>query len=263
MTKIPVFHSGLHFGEEPFVVGNECSGMVNFSGCHLACAHCYTPEATSGHFGEKLTAEAFEVRLEQLVDSGAKNLNLISPTHLWPSIEPSLQQFHARHPAVPIVLKMSGYEGTAFADRMAAVGDVLVPDFKVVSEEAAARCALPVSYGAVATRAIETWSRTHGAGETNSAGQLQRGIVVRHLLMPGFEADSRQVVSELAALRFPGWLNLMTRFMRPQGHGLVRAKEAFVEELVTQSIAVGIAIAIDGNPKNSNVGERGQHAYRG
>jgi putative pyruvate formate lyase activating enzyme len=259
---IRVFHSGLHFGEEPFVVGNERSGMVNLAGCHLACGHCYTPEAASGRLGDVDAPEGFLRRLEGLVQSGARNVNLVSPTPQWLALEPTLVAFRTRHPSVPLVLKTSGYEGESFARRMAEIADVLVPDVKVSSPEAARAVGLPEAYGAIARRAIAAWLETHGEARFVARGQLARGLVARYLFMPGFETDGFAVVDGLAEVGYRGPLNLMTRFVRPTGGGLVRAPAAFVAGFVAHGRDRGIAVAVDGRVPATAVGtEAGEAAH--
>lgn len=244
--NVRVYHAGLHFGEEPFVRGNDRAGMVNFAGCHLACSHCYTPEAASGQMGEDFDASGFLARLERLVAEGAKNLNFISPTVPWVNVEPVLRTFRERHPEVPVVLKTSGYEGAAFVRRMAALADVLVPDFKVLSPEAAVAVGLPAAYGTVATEALRTLMATHGQNEFDAEGRLQRGIVLRYLCMPGFDREGERIVDRLVALRYGGALNVMTRFVRPGRSGLVRAAAETVRALLRRAEGAGFAVAVDG-----------------
>lgn len=246
MKAVRVYHASLHFGEEPFVRGNERAGMVNFAGCHLACTHCYTPEAASGRHGEDQDADVFFATLEGLVHQGARNLNFVSPTVAWPRIEPVLRRFRAAWPGVPVVLKPSGYEGAGFLERMAALADVVVPDFKVSSEAAARAVGLPPAYGVVARRGIETLVKTHGEPRFGAEGCLERGLVVRYLVMPGFDDDGREVVDALGRARYRGALNVMTRFVTPGGR-LVRAKTELVEDLAERARAYGMAVAVDGS----------------
>ncbi|MBY0371273.1 hypothetical protein K2X33_11340, partial [bacterium] len=158
-----ILRAGIHKGEEALVLGNERSGMVVFSGCHLSCNFCYTPETSVEFQGTDYDAEGFTEVLSRLLSLGARNINLISPTHVWNEIEPILKRFKSgMGKDIPLVLKFSGFEPVALIDRFAAVGDVLVPDFKVASRESAAQVGLPQGYGQVASAALKRMLVTHG-----------------------------------------------------------------------------------------------------
>lgn len=223
---IKIYHYGLHRGEERIVVGNSRAGMINFSGCHLRCNFCYTPETSVDKQGTRFSADDFSALLEKLEKAGAQNINLISPTHLWPLLRPAL----ALQGQLPLVLKISGYESPGLIESMAELASVFVPDFKVWGEAAASDVNLPRNYGKVALRALETMMKSHFTVQ-ESNGALKRGILLRHLLMPGFTEDSLQVVAALREVGFAGHLNLMTYFIDPRSHALMSADAATVDRL--------------------------------
>ena len=116
MKMIRVFRSGIHLGEERIVEGNRASGMVTLSGCHLACNFCYTPETSIHKLGKDFSSDEFYQLCEELVARGARNINLISPTHVWSELSrplADLRQVHGR--LLPIVLKVSGFESRSIA----------------------------------------------------------------------------------------------------------------------------------------------------
>jgi len=226
MTSIPVYKAGIHSGEERIVPGNERSGMVFFSGCHLACNFCYTPETSVHKLGESLTPTQFRTRIDGLIAQGARNINLISPTHVWYATESLLQGL-----GVPLVLKISGYESRVMINRMARTADFFVPDFKVFDSGLAKQVGLPFNYGTVARAAIETMMHA-------------KPTLVRHLMMPGAFEDSRRIVSELAEMKFNGHLNLMTHFISPLG--LKVAPPGEVEALASLAAEAGISVLVNG-----------------
>jgi putative pyruvate formate lyase activating enzyme len=121
--SVRILHSGIHFGEEGVVWGNDRSGMVVFSGCHLSCSFCYTPEASQLNLGENFTAEEFKNLLAKLLAEGARNINLISPTHTWSVIESVLEKFkEGAGKKIPLLLKFSGFESPALIRRFARLG---------------------------------------------------------------------------------------------------------------------------------------------
>lgn len=236
--RIPIYKSGIHFGEEKIVPGNERSGMIVFTGCHLKCRFCYTPETSVHRLGEDYSAAGFDSLLYSLVERGARNINLISPTHVWPEIEASLITFGKAFPTVPIVLKISGYEPASRLGRMLPVGDVFVPDFKVLSPELAKKVQLPADYGDVAAAAVQTLVASG------------KPVVVRHLMMPDCFEDSRRIIQKLGELRLKKHLNLMTRFIDPHS-GLRLAEQERIEALVTAATRSGISVLVDGESRGS------------
>lgn len=258
MRWVRVYKSGIHHGEEGIVAGNERSGMINFSGCHLSCKFCYTPETSVHRFGEDYSAETFGGLVDDLIARGAANLNLVSPTHEWAAIEEPLRAARARHAhPLPLVLKISGYEGRALVARMAGSADVFVPDFKVHGRDAALLVNLPPIYGRVAEAAIEEMMSTHREPEYGIDGKLRRGIVVRHLLMPGFFDDSVRVVETLGGIGFRGPLNLMTYFIEPGSHRLKVAGAGDVARLAHLAEQQGMQILVDGKERST------RHAVHG
>jgi len=239
MSSILVYKSGIHTGEERAVPGNDRSGMVFFSGCHLACNFCYTPETSVQRLGDVLTPSQFQARLEGLIAQGAKNLNLISPTHLWGAIETSLSNVRTYYPNTPIVLKVSGYESRGMVRRMTRLADVFVPDFKVFHTEMAQQAGLPPNYGTVASQAIRAMARS-------------RTTLVRHLMMPNAVEDSKAVVAALIGMGFKGHLNLMTHFIHPK-LGLKIASPFDVEDLRACGTAAGMQVLVNGKTMVSHV----------
>lgn len=241
MTR--VLRAGIHGGEEPIVVGNDRAGLVVFSGCHLSCSFCYTPETSVHRLGIDVDREAFAAMLSKLAAIGAGNINLISPTHVWSAIEPVLVQFRTISD-LPMVLKFSGFESPRLIQRFAKLADVLVPDFKVFGQDEAVSVSLPASYGKIAENAMAEMIKTHGGCEWNAEGKMTRGMIVRHLLMPGFETDSEQVIAALARAGYRGHLNLMTCFISSAGR-LHRAPPDRVRDLSAQAEAVGMTVLVD------------------
>jgi putative pyruvate formate lyase activating enzyme len=245
VKSVRILQSGLHRGEESIVFGNDRSGMVVFSGCHLSCSFCYTPETSRDFIGKDFSLEAFSSLLESLVEQGARNISLISPSHVWNFIEPALQQFKHTHGGYyPLILKVSGFESPAQIRRFARVADVFVPDFKVWDESVATAVALPKHYGRVAQAALKAIDESHRA-PTWEGTVLRRGTVVRHLLMPDYAPDSCDVVKAAWQIGYHGLMNFMTCFIEP-GKGLKRAPAHQVDALVGQARSLGIVPMVDG-----------------
>ncbi len=247
MKAIKIYKSGIHLGEEKIVAGNQSSGMITFTGCHLACNFCYTPETSRYELGQTYTSEGFTHLVEDLVMRGARNLNLISPSHFWGQLAKPVFKIKQNYgKLLPIVLKISGFEGIKLIESMASLGDIIVPDFKVFGMEQAKSVNLPTHYGTTAIRAIETLLTTHGFSHLNESGKLTHGLLIRHLMMPGFLDDSLEVVGALGSIGYSGYLNLMTYFIDPRSHQVTNANPAEVHLLTTVAHRWNIKVLVNG-----------------
>lgn len=226
MKTATLYKYGLHYGEESIVEGNEKSGMLYFSGCHLRCSFCYVPEMSRETDILLPNYEHVLKALKELEDKGAKNFNLISVTHFWPSVLSLVANYAT---SLPWVIKLSGYEPLSFIRSLILCRHtVLNIDFKVWSSSSATRVGLPSNYG---LRAVETILHLHSQAlfQWTAAHKLSRGILIRHLWMPGFEEDSYAIFSFLSELKFQGPVNLMTHFINPLQHKLIRPADNFIE----------------------------------
>lgn len=247
MKSIRVYKSGIHLGEEKLVAGNQNSGMINFSGCHLACNFCYTPETSQLKLGSDLTAQEFMYLVDELVMRGARNLNLISPTHLWAPLASPLLKIRLKYGRLlPIVLKISGFESANVIDSMASLADVFVPDFKVRGEAEAKSVNLPSNYGDMTRDAIQRMMRTHSQAHYNEASQMTHGMLVRHLMMPSFLDDSLKVVEALGQVGYTGHLNLMTYFINPKQKSIANAHPLDVQLLALSAENLGMKVLVNG-----------------
>jgi len=247
MRFIRVYNHGIHHGEESIVCGNARSGLVNFSGCHLSCNFCYTPETSVQKKGTDYTSAQFKNLLIGLIQKKATNINLISPTLEWSAIEPALMEVRNLYRGkLPFILKISGYEGLGLIHRMAEACDIWVPDFKVYAQEQAESVNLPKNYGEVASSAILSMMARHGTPVYNDQNQLTHGIVVRHLLMPGFFEDSKRVVDCLGEMKFRGVLNFMSHFLDPKKKQIYQAPLDNIQFLRDRALGYGMTVLVNG-----------------
>lgn len=203
-----IYQSGIHFGEEKIIIGNDRSGVIYFSGCHLKCSFCYTPETSKLKLGTESTNLVKDFC--SLMEKGAKNLNLITVTHIWPTVKSSLIEFKKIHPKTPIVLKVSGMQGKNLAQSMLDQADVVVFDYKFALKESALRYNLPECYPLLTREAI-----AQSGTPTFQDGKLIKGALVRHLVMPNELDNSKAVLKNLREIDFKGPINLMTRYFDP------------------------------------------------
>ncbi|MEG0804511.1 MAG: radical SAM protein, partial [Pygmaiobacter sp.] len=200
--RLLVSRAALHFWEEPCIsgIGENApgSGTVFFSGCSLGCCFCQNYQISRGAVGKEISvARLCEIFLE-LQQQGAANINLVTPDHFAPAI---LAALSAAKPALtlPIACNCSGYETLKTVRALAEQVDIFMPDLKFFDPDLSGRLAAAPDYFAFALPAICEMVRLCGAPVFDAAGLLRRGVIVRHLVLPGHREDSLHLLDALAA----------------------------------------------------------------
>ncbi len=206
--------AALHFWEEPPISGTRGSGAVFFSGCSLGCDFCQNTEISHDRFGAELTTERLRQIFERLIAQGAHNINLVTPTHFLPSILPALTP---KLP-VPVVYNCGGYESVETLQTLSGLVDIYLPDLKYAEPELANRLSHAPDYFPVACRAIDEMVRQTGPCQFDENGLLRRGVIIRHLILPGQVQNSLKVLDYLAEHFKPGTVlvSLMAQYV-PSG----------------------------------------------
>ena len=182
-----------HYWEEPVISGSFGSGAIFFSGCTLRCAFCQNYTISDEHFGRELTPQALRAAMERLIDEGVQNINLGTPTHFLPSILPALDP---KLP-VPVVYNCGGYESVETLRRLEGKIDVYLPDFKYSDNALAKRLSAAPDYYETAAAAILEMYRQVGRPVIEDE-QMTRGVLLRHLVLPGFVDNSLGVLDWIA-----------------------------------------------------------------
>ncbi|MBU2550442.1 MAG: radical SAM protein [Proteobacteria bacterium] len=203
----------LHFGEEPPISGRRGSGTVFFSGCPLTCVFCQNHQISQQGRGRPVDdSELAEIMLD-LQDRGAHNINLVSPTPWVPQILAALARARERGLNLPLVYNTGGFDSPAALKLLDGLIDVYLPDAKYADEEAADRYSGAENYPAVNRRALEIMHRQAGHLETDDRGLAVRGLLIRHLVLPGGLAGTDRVLADLAGRFGTGvWLSLMAQY---------------------------------------------------
>ena len=183
----------LHYGEEPPISGAFGTGAVFFSGCTLRCVYCQNREISEGGKGKPLTSVRLRAIFERLIDEGAQSIDLVTPTQFLPDILPALTP---KLP-VPVVYNCGGYERVETLRLLEGLVDVYLPDLKYADNVLAARLSRAPDYFETATAALREMYRQVGAAVLED-GQLTRGLLVRHLVLPGHLDNSLRVIEWLA-----------------------------------------------------------------
>ena len=226
-TTPHIARAALHHWEEPVISGRQGSGAVFFSGCALRCVFCQNHEISTACFGEAVSVERLREIYAELIAQGAHNINLVTASHFAPWIVQSLS------PAlpVPVVWNCGGYESAEILSMLAGKVQVYLPDLKYADNALAAKLSAAPDYFEVATAAIEEMHRQVGDCVIED-GILQRGVVIRHLVLPGQLDNTRRVLDWVSQTFSSGQVlvSLMSQYTpQPNAEGLlarrVRASE--------------------------------------
>ncbi|MBQ7172693.1 MAG: radical SAM protein [Clostridia bacterium] len=192
-----IAHASKHFWEEPPLCGKGGSGTIFFSGCNLRCVYCQNYEVSHKAKGIFMTDEELEAAMLRLADEGAVNLNLVTPTQYAERLIPILKSFKAKCD-LPIVYNCGGYESVEMLRTLGGLVDVYLPDFKYASGELAKKYSAAPDYPKVAEAALEEMLSQVGKPVFDETGLLKKGVIVRHLVLPGNRQNSIDVLKLLA-----------------------------------------------------------------
>lgn len=199
----------LHHWEEPPISGQNGAGTVFFSGCTLGCVYCQNGDISAGGFGKDISTARLREIFEELIAQGAHNIELVTPTHFLPWILPALTP---RLP-VPVVYNCGGYERVETLRALEGLVDVYLPDLKYADGTLAAELSGAADYFPVACEAIREMFRQVGPYVLED-GLLTRGVVIRHLVPPGYLDNTRRVLDWIAETFAPGdvLVSLMSQY---------------------------------------------------
>lgn len=190
--------AALHFWEEPCISGNCGSGTVFFSGCSLQCVYCQNRPIALGKTGRILSLERLAEIFLELQEKKAANINLVTAGHFLPQIVYSLELAKQQGLILPIVYNTGGYEEVSSLRMLEGLVDIYLPDLKYRSPELSGKYSNAPDYFEKASAAIEEMYRQTGCPVFDpDTGLMKRGIIVRHLLLPGQSRDSKQILRYL------------------------------------------------------------------
>ena len=213
-TGLRVARAALHYWEEPVISGTNGSGTVFFSGCTLRCVFCQNHEISAEGFGKPVSGARLREIFENLIAQGAHNINLVTPTHFLPWILPALDP----PLPVPVVYNCGGYESVETLQTLNGKVQIYLPDLKYADSKLAQELSAASDYFPVATAAIEEMFRQTGPYVMED-GLLKRGVVIRHLVLPGQLDNTRQCIDWVARTFRPGdvLFSLMAQYTPQSG----------------------------------------------
>ena len=208
-----VARAALHFWEEPCISGTRGSGAVFFSGCTLRCAYCQNYGISHEGQGQDISVQRLADIFKELEDQGAHNINLVTGTPFVPAI---LEALEICRPAVPVVWNTGGYETLETLKLLDGAVDIYLPDLKHVSPRLSKLCAGAPDYFEIASAAIEEMCRQTGEAAYDENGMMQKGVIVRHLILPGCTGDSIRALDFIAENLPKGTLVSLMRQYTPE-----------------------------------------------
>lgn len=198
MGPFPVVaRAALHHWEEPCISGREGSGAVFFSGCNLRCVFCQNAEISRGRAGKEISTERLAEIFLELQEQGANNINLVTGVMFIPSIATALRQAKKQGLRIPVVYNSGGYEEPEALKLLDGLVDIYLPDFKYMEPESAKTFSHADHYVEKAKAAVSEMVRQVGAPVFDQRGMMVKGVIVRHLLLPGKRKEAERVVAYL------------------------------------------------------------------
>lgn len=203
----------LHHWEEPCISGTRGSGTVFFSGCNMACVYCQNAEISQKDRGINVTSRELSQIFIALQERGAHNLNLVTPTPHVPQIAEALLAAKEQGLTVPVVYNTSSYETPESITMLSGLVDVYLPDLKYFNDTLASRYSSAPDYFLYATRSIEEMFGQTGPCKFDKNGLLLKGVLIRHLLLPGFLVDSKHILEYISKTYGDAvWFSLMNQY---------------------------------------------------
>ena len=195
--EIMIGRATLHHWEEPCISGTKGSGTVFFSGCNMGCVFCQNYNLSRGIEGKVVSIKRLADIFLELQEQGAHNINLVTPTHYVVAVIEALEVAKTKGLTIPIVYNCSGYERVETLKMLEGLVDIYLPDCKYYSDDIAKKYSHAPLYFEVASKAIEEMVRQVGRPIFDEEGILQKGVIVRHLMLPGRLMDSKAIVKYL------------------------------------------------------------------
>ena len=247
-NTLRVARAALHHWEEPVISGTRGSGAVFFSGCNLRCVFCQNHSISAEGVGKRITTARLREIFEELIAQGAHNINLVTASQYLPWVTAALDAARAQGFSLPVVYNTGGYETVDAVRALAGYVDIWLADYKYADGALAAELSAARDYPAVADAALRQMLLQTGAPVYDADGYLQKGVIVRHLALPGHVADSKAVLRRLAALQeetgiefIPSLMSQFTPFYKAAEHGLGRRITTYeYRQVIDEAVRLGL-----------------------
>lgn len=196
---IKVARASLHKWEEPCISGERGSGTVFFSNCNLRCVFCQNHEISQGGAGREITVERLGEIFIELMEEGAHNINLVTPTHYVPQIIQAIRGARQRGLNIPVIYNTNCYENVETVKMLEGYVDVYLPDIKYFDDKYARKYSGVSGYFINASSVLKEMVSQLGEVKFSRKGLMLRGVMIRHLMIPGLLFDSKKVIEHIHA----------------------------------------------------------------
>ena len=244
--KLVIARASLHMWEEPCISGTHGSGTVFFSGCNLGCVYCQNHTISTGKSGKEITRERLAEIFLELQSKGAHNINLVTPSHFVPQIIDALVMSRENGLKIPIVYNSSGYEKVETIKMLEGHISIYLPDLKYKDKSIAKKYSNCIDYFEHASRAIEEMVRQTGEVSFDEDGMAVKGVIVRHMTLPGYIEDSKKIIKYLhETFKDKIYMSIMNQYTPlsvvekyPEINRKITSDE--YEELVDYAVSIGV-----------------------
>jgi len=214
-ADVLISYAGLHFGEEPPISGTRGSGTIFFAGCNLRCVYCQNHQISQDFEPAQmtvLTTDSLAAEMLKLAQAGAHNINLVSPSHVVFQAADAIVAARERGLSIPIVYNSNGYDSVDALRQIRGLVDVYLPDIKYLSNDLAKRYSAAADYAEAIPGVLREMLDQVGSLELDENGIARRGLLVRHLVLPGCVDNSRRCLALLAELSPGIHVSIMSQY---------------------------------------------------
>ncbi len=196
-NKMVIARASIHQWEEPCISGKNGSGTIFFSGCNLKCIFCQNYQISTKQIGQEVSIEEFATICLNLQKQGAHNINLVTPTHFVPLIIEGIKLAKKKGLKIPIVYNTSGYEKKETIQMLNGIIDIYLPDFKYYDDKYALHYSHAKDYSQYGKEALQEMVKQVGNPVFDDQGMMIKGVIVRHLMLPGLKEDTKKILKYL------------------------------------------------------------------
>ncbi|MBO5138536.1 MAG: radical SAM protein [Bacilli bacterium] len=196
-NRLFVAKAYLHKWEEPPISGENGSGTIFFSGCNLKCIFCQNYKISAKNFGKEISVGQLSNIMLNLQKCGAHNINLVTPTHYILHIRDAIKMAKQKGLVIPIVYNSSGYENVSSIKLLDGLIDIYLPDLKYYDDITSLKYSKAYDYFSISTCAIDEMYKQVGKAKFDKNGIMKKGVIVRHLIIPGCSNDSKKILKYL------------------------------------------------------------------
>ena len=211
--NLKIARAALHFWEEPCISGESGSGTVFFPGCTMRCIFCQNQEISRGKAGKEISIERLAEIFLELQQKGANNINLVTPMHYAPHIISALDIARKSGLSLPIVWNTGGWELPEMVEKVKDYSDIWLTDFKYYDNSLAEIFSGAKNYREIALSSLKKMAEQTGKPVFNDEGMMKKGVIVRHLMLPGHLEDTKNVL-QLLWENFGDriWISIMNQY---------------------------------------------------